>query len=158
MPIIFFKKYVTHTSIGNMITFLNCRVGQARRTRLPDGANSARPISFCEIARLEEYYALRTRDNGATWDVVWATDQRPDSETVADDCTMHSTFTDWLDRMHRDDGWPPSPEWPDDIAGYFRRAERRLGVSEIQKRFGPPEELLPPVVPKFYKHLGQLRE
>jgi len=113
-------------------------------------------LRFCEL-QTDCYYALRTNDNGANWDVIFTTGVEIDEIFAREGASAFPNFTSWLEYMHASDGWPPFPTCPQDYHGYYRFVERRLPESEVITRFGSAEALLPALKIKVFKHLGECR-
>lgn len=118
-----------------------------------------RLLRFCEIVD-SDYYALRSRDSGKTWDVVIAQLDNTDEETVEQQPTYFASFTEWLKFMIAQDGWPSSPfligkKLVDYGIYYEPCAERRLPPEEVKTRFGDPQKLLPPVKLRTYQKMGK---
>lgn len=102
-------------------------------------------LRFCELPMREMYYALRTQDDGEHWDVVYTCVGDYDQEVAESWPPLHPTFTDWLEYMLDNDGWPALPGRH--CPGLYQQYARRMPDSEAQKMYGRLDALLPPVEP-----------
>lgn len=94
------------------------------------------------------YYALRSKDNGSLWDVVFVNREVTDAEVIETEEKIYDSFTSWLEQMVAEDGCPPGS------AGFYVSVDRRLPESEVVERFGTIDKLLPPPKMKSYPKFG----
>ena len=99
-------------------------------------------LRFCELSFLDMCYALRTKNNGKSWDVVYIAVGDSDQEAAESFPTLHESFTDWLQYLTDNDGWPPLKSSPG-AYGLYRHFERRIPDEEAKAVFGPLSALLP---------------
>jgi hypothetical protein len=94
-------------------------------------------IRFCQIGDNQCFFALRTKDSGEHWDIVYASEGDMDEELIeSPDCVVALSFLEWLEDLHRRDGWPPLRTYPDDYSDFCLHAER-IPSEEAVQAFGP---------------------
>ena len=128
-----------------------CDVNHEAKWRQIPAETGYHLLRFCEIANPDCFYALRSKDNGANWDVVMATDEGPDVDGVEEAATLHPTFTDWLERMIRDEGWPPVEGMIEPEVSFIPPYCERVPDAEAEARFGPLQSLLPAIQHMIYR-------
>jgi hypothetical protein len=101
-----------------------------------------RLLRFCEMSYREMYYALRSKDDGKSWDVIYTCVGEADQDAAESFPTLHSSFTDWLQYLMENDGWPPLKSHPE-APGLYRHFDRRIPDNEAAALFGSLSALLP---------------
>ena len=102
-------------------------------------------LRFCSFPHLGMWYALRTRNNGKDWDVVYANEEEPDQEPAEAPESLHASFSEWLEYLVGCNGWPPLKGLG--TRGIFKTFDSRLPDEEAVQRYGPLEKLLPKPTP-----------
>jgi hypothetical protein len=134
--------YVAHKHLEILLPgLLDIGSGGADWTRITPPFHLLR---FCAFPHRGMWYALRTRDNGQTWDVVYANEEEPDQE-AAEGPPLHTSFSEWLEYLVGCGGWPPLKGLG--TLGLFKDFDSRLPDEEAVRRYGPLEKLLPKPAP-----------
>jgi hypothetical protein len=72
--------------------------------------------------------------------------------------SLHPSFTEWLLRMHHADGWPVTDDLLEEDENFYLSGFRVKDTADIERKYGPLDTLLAPIVPKPYQKLGGIVE
>lgn len=136
--------YTAHENLEILLPgLLDIGSGSADWTRITSPFHLLR---FCAFPHRGMWYALRTQNDGKSWDVVYANEEERDQEGAEDTLPpLHASFSEWLEYLVGCSGWPPLKGLS--TIGLFKDFDLRMPDEEAIRRYGPLEKLLPKPAP-----------